>query len=67
MTRRKVMSNAELMTPHDTREAMYHEALEAFIRTSAGYMDLEIPEIPAALLARPAHARTSNVDVRKSA
>jgi hypothetical protein len=35
------MLNAELMTPHDTREALYHEALEAFIRTSAGYLDLD--------------------------
>lgn len=61
------MLKTELMTPHHTREAMYHEALEAFIRTSAGYMDLEIPEIPAALLARPAHERVSNVDVRESA
>lgn len=61
------MLNTELMSPHDTREAMYHEELEAFIRTSAGYMDLDIPEIPAALLARTAHARVSNVNARESA
>ena len=61
------MFNAAQMTPDDTREAIYQEVLEAFIKTSAGYMDLEIPEIPAALLAKPAHARVSNVDGRGSA
>ncbi|MEZ5542407.1 MAG: hypothetical protein R3F42_10205 [Pseudomonadota bacterium] len=61
------MPNAELLTPYDTREAMYHEALEAFIRTSAGYMDLEIPEIPAVLLTETARARWPAVNVRKSA
>ena len=47
------MFNAELMTPHDTREAMYHEALETFIRTSAAYMELDIPAATRRVLGRP--------------
>lgn len=35
------MLDAELMSPHASREAVYHEALEAFIRTSAVYLELE--------------------------
>jgi hypothetical protein len=58
-----VMLNAELMTPHDTREAMYHEALEAFIRTSAGYMDLDEP---AASLAAATRVCRPTVDTRES-
>lgn len=37
------MTNAGPFNPHMTREDMYHEALEAFIRTSAGYLDLDVP------------------------
>jgi hypothetical protein len=35
------MLDVERMSPHVTREAVYHEALEAFIRTSAVYLELE--------------------------
>jgi hypothetical protein len=35
------MLDAERMSPHAGREAVYHEALEAFIRTSAVYLELE--------------------------
>ena len=35
------MLDAERMSPHASREAVYHEALEAFIRTSAVYLELE--------------------------
>lgn len=36
------MSKTILMSPHMTREDMYHEALETFLRTSAGYMELDV-------------------------
>ena len=35
------MLDAERMSPHAGREAVYHEALEAFIRISAVYLELE--------------------------
>lgn len=35
------MLDVERMSPHVTREAVYHEALEAFMRTSALYLELE--------------------------
>ena len=37
------MTNAEPFHTRMTREDMYHEALEAFIRTSASYLDLDVP------------------------
>ena len=36
------MTQAVRMSPHITREDMYHEALEAFLNTSAMYLDLDI-------------------------
>ena len=36
------MSQAVRMSPQITREDMYHEALEAFLNTSAMYLDLDI-------------------------
>ena len=36
------MSQAVLLSPHITREDLYHEALEVFLNTSARYLDLDI-------------------------
>ena len=36
------MSQAVLLSPHITREDLYHEALELFLNTSARYLDLDI-------------------------
>ena len=36
------MSQALMLSPHMTREDMYHEALEVFLNTSARYLDLDI-------------------------
>jgi hypothetical protein len=40
------MSDAAQKTPHPVREDLYFAALEAFIRTSAGYLDVaqRLPE-----------------------
>lgn len=35
------MSDAAQKTPQHTREDRYFEVLEAFIRTSAGYLDVD--------------------------
>ena len=35
------MLDVERMSAYVTREAIYHEALEAFLRTSALYLELE--------------------------
>lgn len=37
------MSDAALNFPHLSREDPYLDALEAFLRTSAGYLDVEAP------------------------
>jgi uncharacterized membrane protein YgcG len=40
------MSDAAQIHPYPTREDAYFQALEAFIRTSAGYLDIDqrLPE-----------------------
>ena len=37
------MSKVAPLSPHQTREDMYHEALEDFLRTSAAYLELDVP------------------------
>lgn len=35
------MSNAVLLSPHLTQEDLHHEQLEAFLSTSAEYLDVD--------------------------
>ena len=43
ITKERAMSDTVSNYPHMTREDMYFEALEAFIRTSADYLDVDMP------------------------
>jgi hypothetical protein len=52
-----------------SREDRYHEALEAFIRTSAGYLDVDVPasgrntdDMSHSALPVPGHCRELDFD-----
>jgi hypothetical protein len=53
------MSDAAQNQPHATREDANFEALEAFIRTSAGYLGVDEP-LPGQRGARQSHERATH-------
>jgi hypothetical protein len=54
------MSDAARNNPLPTREVAYFQVLEAFIRTSAGYLDID-ERLPAEGMPRQRHERSTPV------
>jgi hypothetical protein len=55
------MSDAALNSPQLTREDRYFKALEEFLRTSAGYLDVDV-RMPGQGISRNRHERTVHSD-----
>jgi hypothetical protein len=56
------MSDAAQKTPQKVREDLYFEALEEFLRTSAGYTEID-GRLTGRGVPRQWHARTSPADM----